>query len=64
MRHLLNQSSLMLSVAFLVSCASTIPPARIGDYVSSEHRAGDDAFTRINQRPLQVGLSWCQIRQI
>ena len=56
MRHLLNQLSLMLSVAFLVSCASTIPPARIGDYVSSEHRAGDDAFTRINQQPLQVGL--------
>ena len=56
MRHLLNQLSLMLSAVFLVSCASAVPPARIGDYVSSEHQAGDDAFTRINQRPLQAGL--------
>ena len=46
----------MLSTVFLVSCASAIPPARIGDYVSSEHQVGDDAFARINQRPLQVGL--------
>ncbi|MGH7147140.1 MAG: hypothetical protein ACREIJ_04465 [Nitrospiraceae bacterium] len=56
MRHLLNRLSLMLSAVFLVSCASAVPPARIGDYVSSEHQAGDDAFTRINQRPLQAGL--------
>ena len=56
MRHLLNQLSLMLSTVFLVSCASAIPPARIGDYVSSEHKAVDEAFTRINQRPLQAGL--------
>ena len=56
MRHLLNQVSLMLSAVFLVSCASAIPPARIGDYVSSELQAYDDAFTRINQRPLQAGL--------
>ena len=56
MHHLVNQLSLMLSAVFLVSCTSAIPPARIGDYVSSEHRAGDDAFTRINQQPLQVGL--------
>ena len=56
MRHLLNQFSLMLSTVFLVSCASAIPPARIGDYVPSEHQAGNDAFTKINQRPLQAGL--------
>ena len=56
MRHLLNQLSLMLSAVLLVSCASAIPPARIGEYVPSEHRAGDDAFRRINQRPLQAGL--------
>ncbi len=56
MRHLLNQLSLMLSAVFLVSCASAIPPARIGDYVSPEHQAGDEALTRINQRPLQAGL--------
>ena len=46
----------MLSEVFLVSCAAPIPPARIGDYVSSEHQAGDDVFARINQRPLQAGL--------
>ena len=56
MRHLLNQLSLMLIAAFLVSCASAIPPARIGDYVSSEHQAGENAFARINQRALQAGL--------
>ena len=56
MRHLLNQFSLMLSAVFLVSCASAIPPARIGAYVSSVHQAGDDAFTRIGQRPLRAGL--------
>ena len=56
MRHLLNWLSLVLSAVFLVSCVSAIPPARIGDYVSSKHRAGDGAFTLINQRPLQAGL--------
>ncbi len=56
MRHLLNQFSLMLSAVFLVSCASAIPSARIGAYVSSVHQAVDDAFTRIGQRPLRAGL--------
>jgi hypothetical protein len=56
MRQLPNQISLLLSMVFLVSCASAIPPARIGDYVSSEHKTFDDAFRRINQRPLQTGL--------
>jgi hypothetical protein len=56
MRHLFNQFSLMLSAVFLVSCASVLSPARIGDYVSSEHQVGGDDFTRINQRPLRAGL--------
>ena len=56
MRHLLNQFSLMLSAVLLVSCVSTIPPTRIGEYVSSAYQAGDDAFTRIDQRPLRAGL--------
>jgi hypothetical protein len=56
MCHLLKQVSLMLSAVFVVSCASTIPSARIGDYVSSERQADDEAFARINQRPLQAGL--------
>jgi hypothetical protein len=46
----------MLSAVFLVSCASAIPSARIGAYVSSVHQAVDDAFTRIGQRPLRAGL--------
>ncbi len=56
MRQLPNQFSLLLSMVFLVSCASAIPPARIGDYVSLEHKTFDDAFSRINQRPLPTGL--------
>ncbi|HSQ91800.1 MAG TPA: hypothetical protein VLM19_06475 [Nitrospiraceae bacterium] len=56
MHHLFNQICLALSVAVLVSCASTIPPARIGDYVSSGRQIGDNTFTRIDQRPLQAGL--------
>ena len=56
MRHQLIRLSLMLSGVFLVSCVSAIPPARIGDYVSPEQRAGDDAFARIYQRALQAGL--------
>src|SRR5574342_1180665 len=56
MRHLINRLCLMLSAVFLVSCASAIPPARIGDYVSSKPRAGDGALTTINERPLQAGL--------
>lgn len=56
MRLVLNQFSLVLSAIFLLSCASAIPPARIGDYVSSELQVGGDAFTRIDQRPIQAGL--------
>jgi hypothetical protein len=64
MRQLPNQFSLLLSMVFLVSCASAIPPARIGEYVSLEHKTFDDAFSRINQRPLPTGLVvWCRIRQ-
>jgi hypothetical protein len=56
MRQLLKQLGFMLSAVFVVSCASAVPPARIGNYVSSEYQAGDDAFTKISQRPLQAGL--------
>jgi len=56
MRHRLVQISLLLSAVLLVSCASAIPPARIGDYVSSGRQVGGDAFARIDQRPLQAGL--------
>lgn len=56
MRQLLIQSSLLLIMVFFVSCASAIPPARIGEYASSEHKTFGDAFRWINQRPLQTGL--------
>jgi hypothetical protein len=56
MRRVLNQFGLMLGVVFLVSCASAIPPARIGDYVSTERRASGDTLTIIDQRPLEAGF--------
>lgn len=56
MRQLFTQCALIVCVVFLVSCASAIPPARIGDYISSDHKTFDDAFRRIDQRPLQAGL--------
>ncbi|MEO6308424.1 MAG: hypothetical protein ABIO96_01555 [Nitrospiraceae bacterium] len=56
MRRVLNQISLMFSAIFLVSCASAVPPARIGDYLSSGRHVDGDAFARIDQRPLQAGL--------
>jgi hypothetical protein len=57
MRQVLNQFSPILSVIFLMSCASALPPARIGDYVSSHHsQVGGDEFAWVNQRPLQAGL--------
>jgi len=40
----------------LAACASATPPSRLGDYVSSDHRANDEAFSRIEQRPLKAGL--------
>ncbi len=46
----------MLTAVFLVSCASAVPPARIGEYVSSWPLVGGEAFTRIDQRPVHAGL--------
>jgi hypothetical protein len=56
MRQRINRVSFVFGMVFLVSCASAIPPSRIGEYVSSEYKTFDDAFRRINQRPLQTGL--------
>ena len=49
-------ASLMLSAAFAASCPSSLPPARIGDYLASGRQADVGAFTKIDQRPLQAGL--------
>jgi hypothetical protein len=56
MRRVLTQVSLLLSMALSVSCASAIPLARMGDYVSSGHPHGNEAFTRIDQRQIQAAL--------
>lgn len=55
MHGILRLSSGLLGVLLLTSCAA-VPPSRIGDYVSSEHRAGEDALTQIEPRPLKAGL--------
>ncbi len=56
MRRRLHQFSLMLSAVLFVSCASAVPPARIGEYVSSWRQVSSEAFTKIDQRPVQAGL--------
>ncbi|MDN5940979.1 MAG: hypothetical protein L0H94_03760 [Nitrospira sp.] len=56
MRHRFNQFSIMLIAVFLVSCASAVPPARIGEYASSWRLVGGGAFTKIDQRSVQAGL--------
>src|SRR6476620_8073615 len=45
---------LLGAVLFLTSCA--VPPSRLSDYVSPDRRAGEDALTQIEQRPLKAGL--------
>lgn len=56
MRHWLKPVGLMLSAVLVVSCACAVPPARIGDYISSERKAVGEAFAGVGQRPLQAGL--------
>lgn len=56
MRHSMPISGSLLSLALFVSCASAVPPSRIGDYVSPDRRAEDGAFSRIEPRPVQAGL--------
>lgn len=56
MRGVFKNSSVVLTAVLLVACASAVPPTRIGDYVSSERRVGDEAFPKGDQRPLQAGL--------
>jgi hypothetical protein len=56
MRRLLRMSCGVFSAVLLSACASAVPPSRLGDYLSSEHRAGDETLTQIEQRPLKAGL--------
>ena len=56
MRGILRFSCGLLGVVLFAACASNVPPSRLADYISSEHRAGADALTQIEQRPLKAGL--------
>lgn len=56
MRRIVDVSNFLLVAVLLAACASATPPSRLGDYVSSDHRANDEAFSRIEQRPLKAGL--------
>jgi hypothetical protein len=56
MRRIADVSNFLLVAVLLAACASATPPSRLGDYVSSDHRANDEAFSRIEQRPLKAGL--------
>jgi hypothetical protein len=46
----------LFAAVVLASCASSVPPSRLGDYISSERRAGDESLAQIEQRPLRAGL--------
>jgi len=58
MRRLLELFSLMCCTAFVAACASAsaVPPTRIGDYISPDHKGGEDALVKIDERPIQAGL--------
>ena len=56
MREIFRVSCGLLCAVLVTGCASNVPPSRIGDYVSSEHRTSEDALSQIEQRPLKAGL--------
>ncbi|HKY71015.1 MAG TPA: hypothetical protein VJL88_03780 [Nitrospira sp.] len=56
MRAIVRVTSGLLGVVLFTACASAVPPSRLGDYVSSDHRAGGDALTQVEPRPLKAGL--------
>jgi hypothetical protein len=53
---IITVTRLCLCVAMLTACASAVPPTRIGDYISAEHNADEEALLTIEQRPLQAAL--------
>jgi hypothetical protein len=56
MRRIFKITGSLFTVVLLSACASAVPASRLGDYVSSERRAGEDALTQIEERPLKAGL--------
>jgi hypothetical protein len=55
MHGLVRVSSGLLAAVLLTACAA-VPPSRLGDYVSSERQADEDALVHIEQRPLKAGI--------
>jgi hypothetical protein len=56
MSWIVKISSGLLATLLLTACASAVPPSRLGDYVSSEHRGSEEALSHVEQRPLRAGL--------
>ncbi len=56
MHRLRNAVYLVLCTAVLGACASAIPPARIGDYLSSDRAAGTETLAAMDRRPIEAGL--------
>jgi hypothetical protein len=56
MQEIVRVTSGLLAAMLFTACASDVPPSRLGDYISSEHRADEDALTKIEPRPLKAGL--------
>jgi hypothetical protein len=56
MRGVFKISWVILMAALAAACASAVPPARIGDYLSPEHRGSNEEFLSIDQQPLKAGL--------
>jgi hypothetical protein len=56
MHTIVRISSALLTGVLFTACASAVPPSRLGDYVSSEHRTSEEALTQIEPRPLKAGL--------
>lgn len=46
----------VLGAALLASCASSVPPSRIGDYLSPDLKADEGVFGRLEPRPVPAGL--------
>jgi len=51
------QRTVLLSLAVLLSaCASTVPPSRLGDYLSTEKTGESESVLMFGQRPFKTGL--------
>ncbi len=56
MRDFAKGIGVLLGLAILVGCASTVPPNRLGSYLSSETKTSIEDLTKFYQRPPKAGL--------